>query len=491
LSTDRPPNPLARAAAKAGTRRTSTQSEAKDTRWGRLVAPTGRHGRAALGMALETVVVTVLALGLCRLLSPHDPLLLETGFPWPWLLPILLALRYGTVVGVSSGMIVLGAWQVFYGGTELAVGASAAAGLFPRGFFLGGFITVMLTGQFGDIWIGRLRHARISNQYLAERLSILTKNQFLLRISHERLEQDLLAKPSTLRDSLTRMRLVTLEAAEVAAPGTLRGAAPRIAGAQRFLETAAQACQLEAAQVFAWHDGRLVREASGRVGSPFELDPHDPLVRYAVERMALAHIQTPELQQEVGTRYLICVPLTDATQTLVGAVVVQRMPFLALTRENLQFLLVLCGYFADGVRHADVTREILAAFPDCPYDFALDLARLAHLRQETQVASSLVALVFSPSERTDTLFDHVLRTRRALDVQWPIRHDGWRLALNLMPLAGEAAVDGYALRIEENLQAQFGVNFETAGVVLHSIQIPAQQPGAALRQFLQRCHAFD
>ncbi|MWO24624.1 hypothetical protein, partial [Escherichia coli] len=124
------------------------------------------------------------------LFAPDNPLLLGYGFPWIWLVPLILALRYGTLLGALAALVVLGAWAVFYGQT-------AAAGSFPRMYFLGGLMLVLIGGQYGDIWGARLSRARTVNGYLNDRLAALTKNHFLLRLSHERLENDLLAKPTT------------------------------------------------------------------------------------------------------------------------------------------------------------------------------------------------------------------------------------------------------------------------------------------------------
>ncbi|HBD33431.1 MAG TPA: sugar ABC transporter, partial [Cupriavidus sp.] len=66
-------------------------------------------------------------------------------------------------------------------------------------------------GQFGDVWNTRLARARAVNRYLDERLAALTKNHYLLRISHARLENDLLARPTTLRDTLSQLRAVALQ----------------------------------------------------------------------------------------------------------------------------------------------------------------------------------------------------------------------------------------------------------------------------------------
>jgi polysaccharide biosynthesis protein PelD len=95
--------------------------------------------------------------------------------------------------------------------------------------------------------------------------------------------------------------------------------------------------------------------------------------------------------------------------------------------------------------------------------------------------------VFHNDERSTTLYEHVLRTRRALDVQWPLRDERHRVVLTLMPLSGDSAVDGYLLRIEENLRAQYGVDFEAARVAVHSMAVSADEPIAALRRLLERC----
>ncbi|MFM0083079.1 PelD GGDEF domain-containing protein [Paraburkholderia sediminicola] len=468
-------------------KRRQSQSPGAGSWWARVIAPPRGSARRRVITVLETVVATLLAVGICWAFSPHDPLLTAVGFGWIWIVPIVIALRYGSIAGAFSGLILLASWYALYpGGDPSGLGSIAhtagepsSARPLPVSFFFGGFVFTLLCGQFGDIWITRLRQGRIANDYLAERLSILTRNQFMLRLSHERLEQDLLGRPATLRDSLSRLRKIVL----TQEPTDVRR------GAQSFLEAASQACQLESASLYAWREGKVHGEAAASIGAPSELDADDPLLREALESGTLVHIESTAQQQAAQSRYIACVPLIDAEKAPVGLLVVERMPFLALTRDNLQFLLVLCNYYADGVQHAEVTRAMLQAFPACPYDFALDFARLVHLHRDTHVGSSIVALVFDTSESSATWHEHVLRTRRALDVQWPLQDERHRVILTLMPLSGEGAVDGYLLRIEENLRAQFGVDFESARVAVHSMMISGDEPVAALRGLLERCHA--
>lgn len=481
-------------AQRARRKRRQAQGVGAGSRWARLIAPTRRSAQRRAVIALESMLATLLAIGLCWLFLPHNPLLIHIGLGWIWVVPVVLALRYGSIAGTFSGLILLGAWFVLYPGADPSSLGSIAHTLtapqpavepFPVGFFFGGFVFTLLCGQFGDVWITRLGQARLANDYLAERLSILTRNQFLLRLSHERLEQDLLGRPATLRDSLARVRAVTLtQEPENAQRGVID-----LRGAQPFLDAAAQACQLEGARLYAWRDGKPHHEAAAWIGTPFDLDADDPLVREALEARTLVHIESATQQRITHSRYIACVPLVDALKEPVGLLVVERMPFLALTRDNLQFLLVLCNYYADGVRHAEVTSNTLKAFPECPYDFALDYARLVHLHRDTQVQSSLVALVFDGRELSTTWYEHVLRTRRALDVQWARGDAQHRTILTLMPLSGEGSIDGYLLRIEDNLRAQYGVDFETAHIAVHAMLIGDEEPVAALRRLLERCDA--
>jgi hypothetical protein len=92
-------------------------------RYARWLAPAGA-GAAAV---LEMIVVMAVAMGIAWAILPQNLLLL--GFPWAWLLPVILALRYGTLVGVGAVLMLLG-W--FFSTT------SARTVAFPRMFFLGG-----------------------------------------------------------------------------------------------------------------------------------------------------------------------------------------------------------------------------------------------------------------------------------------------------------------------------------------------------------------
>jgi len=446
------------------------------TPYGRLLAP-GVTGTRAMW---EATAIMAIALVLGYAFSPTDPLFLHLAFPYAWILPLILALRYGSLMGLFSAFVMLGGWFILYAGIGPLPEAGSA--VFPRAFFLGGLLLIFIAGQFGDIWAGRLARANAVNGYLSDRLSALTKNHFLLLLSHEHLENDLLAKPTTLRDTLSQLRRVVLTESE---------RARELPGATQLVELAAHACQLETAALYAVTNDRIANTPAAHVGLPFDLHPHDPLLSICMNRKTLVHLQSPELQDGKKTDYIACVPLLCDTDELIGILVVKHMPFLSLNHENLQFLLVLMGYYADGTRQAEATTKILRVIPDCPHEFALDYVRLTRLQRETGVESNIVALRFGKHDMQDVISTHVSRGIRALDVSWPVQTGDSVVLIILMPLSGNNAVAGYLLRVEESMRAHFGVDFGQANVAVQSTKVGVQNGDDALLRLLTRMHIHE
>jgi polysaccharide biosynthesis protein PelD len=424
-----------------------------------------RRRSAAL---LETLVASLVLVMVGHLRSPGDPLQTHADLPWIWLAPAVLALRHGTLAGIgSAGLLVVAALLSDDG--HLAAAFPSAA------FFMVGVALTLAAGQFGDLWAARARQARAARVDHAERQSVRTKHAFLLRLSHERLEQDVQARPATLREAFRRLRALARDDAPAQAALPLPGAA-------RFLDTVAQACRLDRAALYGWRDGSLIRTPLAAVGEPFEVDPTDALVREALDTGKFARAQPGS-----RARHFACVPLIDATGVPVGVLVIEHMPFLAQTRDNLQFLLTMCGYYADGLRHAPLTRALRGV---CPYDFALDYARLARLYDVTGIESSLVAIVFERGRVGRMCREHVLRMHRSLDAQWARPGATADMVLTLMPLTGGGTMDGYLARMEESLRAQFGVRYDDAGIRVATTRVGSGDPVAALGAFLARCDAL-
>ncbi|HEY8606585.1 MAG TPA: PelD GGDEF domain-containing protein [Noviherbaspirillum sp.] len=426
-------------------------------------------------VAVETLAGNALSLAFMYWVAPADPFGLDAAFPWIWIMPTLLAMRYGTAVGVASVLLLVMAWAWH---ASLA-GSGHILDLFPKEFFLGGLLLNLVAGQFSDVWSARTRRLRAVNAYLDERLNTLTKNHFLLRLSHERLEQDLLAKPLTLRETLLRLRDLSRR----------QDGGGTLPGAQEFMQLLAQSCQLETASLHAVVQGRPDAVAAAVLGEARPLDADDPLLRYCLEQNTLVHVQTEALAADArdASRYLVCAPVLSSDGRLAGLIAVERMPFFALNNDLLKLLAVLAGYYADGLTMHAAAAQVLDRLPHCPPELALDVVRLHRIREQAGIESTLVALVFGTDGNARDMFEQVRRFKRGVDLAWELKAGERRTLITLLPLAGPAAVEGYLIRVETALAAQFGGGFLDNHIATHTARIGKLPPVDTLADLVGRC----
>ncbi|MCP4994234.1 MAG: hypothetical protein GY934_10700, partial [Gammaproteobacteria bacterium] len=142
---------------------------------------------------LETLAVTSVIPIIAIAFSPHDPFLLESGFPWVILGPILIGSRYGFSHGFASALALV-----------VGLGINLYLQFFPMSDFptalsLGMLLAGMVTGEFRDYWarcLGRL-DARCTHQQV--RLDEFSREYHLLKASHARLEQQVAGTSVSLR----------------------------------------------------------------------------------------------------------------------------------------------------------------------------------------------------------------------------------------------------------------------------------------------------
>lgn len=431
---------------------------------------------------IEVFIITLGALGICTFFEPNNPLLIGVAFPWLWLAPTVLALRYGSLAALGSATILLVVW--FFLKLEGLI-----PNTFPGQYFLGGLTLTLIAGEFCDVWTGRFNRIRSVNAYLSQRLDSLTHRHYLLKVSSELLEQDLLTKPMTLRESLTQLRqLIVIPNASHDNSSDQATIPTDLKNASELMQILTQACQLESASLHAEINGQIQLIASSRVGSDFELVLDDPMVVYALTHNQLCHVQTDAIL-ESHSRYLVVSPLIAANGCRLGLFVVEHMPFISLNQELLQFIQVTLNYYADAVNTSSNVQGMLRHFQDCPYLFASEFMHLDRIYRESGISSTLVALVFEKNDRQQDLFAETMRVRRQLDVVWAIQRPDHFVLLTLMPLYNQRVVTGYLMRLEQHFLHQFNAkSLDDAGVVAHSVTIGTRDPHGLLRTILSQCH---
>lgn len=416
----------------------------------------------------EAVLITTLALGLGRYLNPSDPFSVHASFPWMWFAPVLVALRYGMAPGLFSAAILVAAFM-------LALEAGLHDMPIPKMFFVGGLMLTMLCGEYGSLWTGRIRRAKQFSDYAEERLEQVSRTYYITRLSHDRLEQNLISKPITLRGALADLR--TLLASQ--------GGRLDAVSAGRFLGLLAHYCNLQSAALYLFENKVLSRDPVAIIGQGATLMPDDVLLRRCLENGVTAYHAVNELGAGMQSRYLVAAPFRVSDGRLLGVLLVEDMPFLALNRESLQVLSVLLGYFSDEFHAGNVAAGLLEKFPGCPPSFAQELLKLSRLQRDLDIDSALVALHVEPHPRQQDLLLHLQRMQRGLDFLWHSRRGERDLLVTLMPFAGTSAVEGYLARLETVLRQDFGISLGNGPVAAHFGLLSAQAPEQALETLLE------
>ncbi len=421
-------------------------------------------------MWLETVVISLFAIAIGVFFSKEDPFQIMGEFAWIWFAPVLVALRYGVAPGFVSSLILIAAWKLM---DYLADTHES----FPEQFFLGGLILSMVCGEFSAAWSARLRRAEETKHYLDERLSRITLRHLLLRLSHDRMEQEILTKPVTLRDALGGLRQLTSVRDDARLPASLS-----------LLQLLTQYCQLESSAIFvASEDGSYAR--ASEIGSPPGLRSDDPLLVYALQQRTLSHLLIDGLADvQLPSPFLVIAPILTSDKKVLGVLAIDRMPFLAINEENLQMLSVMLGYYADCVNEAEGSRRFFEVFPQAPADFAAEFSRLLQLQRSNRINSHVVVLSFENDEKGRQAIAQLTNIRRGLDIPWQVKVGSRVLLANLMPLANDSAVEGYLLRLETILKESIGVDTEEWRLTSIRISLEESDPMGSLQRLFEIPH---
>lgn len=416
----------------------------------------------------EILLVPVIAVAMGMAINPADPLWVNASFPWAWLAPVVLALRYGPLAGMGSAGVLLIAWL------GLNIGQHE---LFPKLPFLGGLILVMLVGEFSSLWVARTRRAETVQAYLDQRLEYLTHQYYLLRLSHDRLEQDLISRPMAMRDALKTLRNLSTTDHDLKN------------SSQTLLRLLAQYCQLETASLYPWQDGQLQSEALASIGNPHPLAINDPLIEQALLSGHLCHVSQTLEEEQQASRYLIAAPLTNLDDEICGLLVIEDIPFFSLQEETLQTINLLLGYYTDGLTMRTLAEPLLAVQPDCPPEFAFEMQRLWHISQSSAVSSIIVALEILPRASQRDMAKQIQRMKRALDENWLIESSGRQILATLMPLSDESAAEGYLARLETWAKQKSGQTLAEIGIFGHVLHLDREAPVSVLNQLKNLAHA--
>ena len=412
-----------------------------------------RHHPGLISRVLETILWPALFVFLAWFSNPGNPFYINEGFPWPWLGPWLIGLRYGVAYGAAASVGLWGSWVLY---TWMMAQTLAQTPQFPRLYFLGGAIATLIAGEFGSYWRMQILRLQEGQHFLNDKVERLTRRLYLIKLSHDELEYEMVDRPGTLRESLIELRILMdrytrehpLEA--VALPG-----------AQYMLDFVMQHCRIDSAIIYAVRMEptlKLTRVASA--GGMPEPAADDPMILRALESGRQVHLQDALLERSERHQLIAATPLISSTRVPFGVVAIGNMPFTSLTTDNLQTIAVLLESYADYLRLSLSASEILPQWPMSPRGLAGEFAWLNRLSTDIGLSSRCVVWRIRHARQKEMLdYLQQLHSRGETAWRWPVGQSAQRskpCVIVLVPFTDAAGANLYKQRIFDGMGQSFG-----------------------------------
>lgn len=374
----------------------------------------------------EVIIFTALALGLPVLFNAEDPFWTGSGFSWPVLGPLLIALRYGFSKGFISILCLL-VGQLLLLQTDIL----PAHNDFDISAMIGYIIIIMISGEFRDVWERVNQKQNIELEYVTDRLETFTRQYHLINTSHDRIEQMLAGHTLSLRESLQAVS---------ASIGQLKERRLDSA-AQKIIDLFVEYGLLEKAALYKVENGVILEPPLASIGEMGYPAANDPLVIAMFEEKELVSVKG-EKATSIRSKYHIAIPLIDVRDNIYGAILVEKIQFFALKNTTLTLLAVMAGHIGDLLRHK-ITNPIMT-HKESPY-FISQVTRANKEAKRYNIPSQLLKIkAKNITDESRELMGYLSEARRGLDIY--LYDNEKQVLLLLMPLADELEKAGFIAR---------------------------------------------
>ncbi len=416
----------------------------------------------------EIVMWPLLFIYLSWASNSANPLYIDEGFPWPWVGAWLIALRYGALGGSVAGVILLAYWYFLLDGS------------FPRLYFLGGAIMTIVAGEFGSLWQARMTRFREAMMYQDDKIERLTRRLYLLKLSHDELEYEMVDRPGTLRDALIALRgkLTPRSDAADATDAVLPGA-------QDLLAFLAHYGQLEIAALHVYIDGPIARlQTLAHIGQPPEVDARDPMIERALLTRQSVHLQEHLVDSTRKSALILVAPILNAKGAAIGLLTVNRMPFLALQADNLRTVWVITQAYSEYLRTAALALPYAQQWPQSPMELQHEFAWLQRLNIDTGLQSWAV-LWSARGAQAQAMAEHIKQEHSSAEMCWTFKRGTRLMVLSLLPFATVQRLTIYKRQMLRMVERNYGEHAAQKLIEGHDMSLDHSHAWQQLRQWVE------
>lgn len=363
---------------------------------------------------IETFIVSLLSIASWIFIEREGLTNTKDFFFWPMLGPIVISLRYGFAKGLQCFVFVMLAMQLLNVISDYNIN-------FGLSTIIGTGLITMITGEFTDHWRKSIKTNELNYKYMEQKLQNFTQSYYLLKISHDQLEQRAAGKLMSLRTSIQILQKTALSDIDNRLESL----------SDECLHILSDVVGMYEAGIYSVKNNQIQPLCLSSVGKQHSLVEDDPML---LEMLDKKRIYTPanihNLEDE-ELHYQLVIPLVDSSGKLQGVILAEKVKFVSLTNENIALISVVASYMANFMCENLYTPVLK------PEQFSLFSQYMKQLRWNNKhygADSALVVFVDnSPGKKIP--IKKFIDYRRGADIYWSCyTEDGQPAMVALLPM---------------------------------------------------------
>lgn len=417
---------------------------------------------------IETIILTIFGIAVCYFINPKDALFVHGPFPFILIAPFLIALLYGLSYGVLSYILALLA--------AITLGQEVSS---QFDYYLYVFTTatmLIIMGQFGSYWKKRMSHIEQFNNYLFQRLDKLTQAYYFIKISHDTIEDQFIANPFSLRNTLhTIQKMLEKTSGEL----TKNILAESIQMVAKYLDI--QKAQFH----FAGEDGNILPEPAFVLDEKADIDVvNDPLVQSSFKNKETGFISPNDFDEFYQSAFIISVPMIDANNKIFGYFLIQEIAFRSLNENSVEKLTIILSYLSNIRDACQISSTIREKYPDCPLGFANEVSVLSNLKAQYDIDSLFVSIRIHDNERAQFFVENLRQIKRNTDYVWVQKKESVYAVIFFMPLESRDKTYFFTQRVKKYFIDTYQIDIVKEGLIFDYLPMSSKDAVGTIENLL-------
>jgi hypothetical protein len=346
---------------------------------------------------VESLVVAFLSLLSWFFIDRESGNTSHNYFFWPMLGPILISLRYGFSKGFQCFAFLT--VSMFFLKQLMFEDIN-----FSLPILIGSGLIIMITGEFTDYWRKSIKENELNYIYMEQKLQSFTQSYYLLKISHDQLEQRAASKIMSLRTSIQILQKTALTKVDNRLESL----------GDECLHILSDVVGMYEAGIYLVKDDLVQNNCISAIGKGHSLVLDDPMLLEMLDKKRIFTPANIHDVQDEELHYQLVIPLVDSYNKLQGVVLAEKVKFVALTDANLALISLVASYMANFMCEKLYT-PILK--PEQGKIFNQYLEQLHFNKLHYGADSALVIFVDKSPEQTLPI-KKFIDYRRGADIYW-------------------------------------------------------------------------